>query len=149
MISLLLLVPLVQLYVSVEKVPVTKISSLRIIGIILLAVSLILFIKCIPLYNWKEFSGFGKATKPGIMVSIGLLGMVRHPLYLATILLTSGWVLLDLNLWSFSTWVLILGYIWIGTRWEEQKLISKFGKTYEAYRKKVPMLLPRWQIKKN
>lgn len=148
-ISLFLLIPLVYLYISVEKIPLTDTSWLRIIGIILLVVSLILFFKCIPLYDWKDFLGFGTTAEQSMMVSTGLLAMVRHPLYLATILLTSGWALIDLHLWSFSTWLILLVYIWLGTRWEEQKLIASFGETYKDYRKKVPMLLPRWQMKKN
>jgi protein-S-isoprenylcysteine O-methyltransferase Ste14 len=38
--------------------------------------------------------------------------------------------------------VLTLYTIW-GARLEEKKLAAQFGETYVAYKKRVPMLLPR------
>jgi methanethiol S-methyltransferase len=34
-------------------------------------------------------------------------------------------------------------YILIGLRLEERDLITQFGATYQEYRRRVPMLLPR------
>jgi len=39
--------------------------------------------------------------------------------------------------------VLNTGYIVIGVRLEEQDLVANFGASYERYRQRVPMLLPR------
>ena len=34
-------------------------------------------------------------------------------------------------------------YILVGTRLEERDLVAQFGATYERYRRRVPMLVPR------
>jgi methanethiol S-methyltransferase len=69
----------------------------------------------------------------------GLLGIVRHPMYLATLLFlwcqTSR--LSDIVVNSVLT-----VYIIIGTLLEERKLVLEFGASYEEYKKEVPMLIP-------
>jgi protein-S-isoprenylcysteine O-methyltransferase Ste14 len=65
---------------------------------------------------------------------------VRHPLYLAMLLL----------IWStprFSTDQLLFNVLWtswiiVATRLEERDLRREFGETYRQYQLRVPMLLP-------
>lgn len=74
----------------------------------------------------------------------GLLGMVRHPMYFAVVVV----------LWchSFTLADLIVNavltvYVVIGTWLEEKKLIAEFGDAYIRYQKEVPMLIPftKWK----
>lgn len=65
---------------------------------------------------------------------------VRHPMYLASLLLIWGYPsptadrLLFSGLWSL--WVVV------GARFEEGDLVQVFGQQYRAYQRRVPMLLP-------
>lgn len=75
----------------------------------------------------------------------GLLGIVRHPMYLALII----------YLWSqtfrlsdiVANTVLTL-YVIIGTVLEERKLILEFGDSYIRYQNEVPMLIPFTKFRK-
>jgi protein-S-isoprenylcysteine O-methyltransferase Ste14 len=74
------------------------------------------------------------------LVVTGLYRWVRHPLYTAgllflwlTPLMTSSLLALNIGLTA---------YILIGLRFEERRLVSEFGMAYEAYRRRVPALLP-------
>lgn len=70
---------------------------------------------------------------------------VRHPLYLCSLMM----------IWSFPDWTsdrLLLNILWsgwivLGARWEERDLVSHFGKPYQDYQRRVPMLLPFTSIK--
>jgi methanethiol S-methyltransferase len=39
--------------------------------------------------------------------------------------------------------VMTTGYILLGVRFEERDLVAQFGASYEHYRRRVPMLMPR------
>lgn len=76
------------------------------------------------------------------LVTKGMYRYVRHPLYFATLLLFWGLFLY----WPSWKWLvinlLVLSYLIIGSRLEEQKLEKQFGKAYRQYKKEVKALIP-------
>ena len=72
----------------------------------------------------------------------GVLGITRHPWYLATILLI--WAR-QMDASAILANVILTIYVIIGTLLEEKKLTREFGKKYEAYQERVSMLIPyKW-----
>jgi protein-S-isoprenylcysteine O-methyltransferase Ste14 len=77
------------------------------------------------------------------IATTGVYSIVRHPQYLGglfahvgiSFLLSAGYSLL------FTPLMVVL--IYLISRKEEKELIREFGKEYEDYKKKVPMLIPR------
>jgi methanethiol S-methyltransferase len=70
----------------------------------------------------------------------GLYRWVRHPLYTCSLLFiwfapTLTWNLLALNLG-------VTAYLWIGSIFEERKLLEQFGQEYAEYRKRTPRIIP-------
>ena len=76
------------------------------------------------------------------VITSGVFCIVRHPIYLSSILLYLGFILLSLSLLSALVWILIIVFYYMISRYEEKLLIQRFGSAYEEYKKKVPMLLP-------
>lgn len=76
------------------------------------------------------------------VITSGVFSIVRHPIYLSSILLYLGFILLSLSLISALVWILITVFYYMISRYEEKLLIQRFGSAYEEYKKKVPMLLP-------
>lgn len=79
------------------------------------------------------------------LVTIDIYQCVRHPHHLAVGIFMASLGLLIGHLWSFlfitiSQWVWVILFLFLV---EERELREKFGKEYEEYRKKVPMLLPK------
>ena len=74
------------------------------------------------------------------LVTGGLNGRVRHPLYLGLLLLVWG----DAHApFTLATALFATLYVLIGIRFEERKLRRLYGARYDAYRRRVPMLFPR------
>lgn len=80
------------------------------------------------------------------IITKGVYGKVRHPIYDADIVLSWGIFLLypnNLQLVS-AIWISAVLIFWMGL--EEKFLIKKFGKEYKDYCKKVPMIIPKFNI---
>jgi protein-S-isoprenylcysteine O-methyltransferase Ste14 len=85
---------------------------------------------------------FGETREEPQVITTGVFSIVRHPIYLGSILLYLGFILLSLSLLSVFVWLLIIIFYYIISRYEEILLTQRFGSAYEKYKKKVPMLFP-------
>jgi len=79
----------------------------------------------------------------GRLFTTGAYSVVRHPLYLGTLLVVSG-VLFQLNGWLNWVVVLPLFTIFYGAAiiYEERSLEKKFGRQWQLYKAKVPVIIP-------
>jgi protein-S-isoprenylcysteine O-methyltransferase Ste14 len=76
-----------------------------------------------------------------------LYKLIRHPLYI-------GWLMI---FWAAPTMssahllfaIMTSAYILIAIRWEERDLESAFGEAYVDYKRRTPMLIPRFWGSKN
>ncbi len=89
---------------------------------------------------WRYLQGEAEMTLPPKLVTSGTYAWVRHPLYFFSMLLLWFNPVMTLNSLLFN--LLATGYFWAGSRVEERRLADYFGETYEAYRQRVPGLLP-------
>lgn len=116
----------------------------------------IIFFSSIALFGWSclalgsfDFFGVGpiitkiKGTKTTDIPFIvrGPYRWVRHPLYLAMLLLIWSCPGVSIDRLLFN----LLWTVWIvvATGLEEQDLVDRFGEGYKDYQQKVPMLFPR------
>jgi protein-S-isoprenylcysteine O-methyltransferase Ste14 len=93
-----------------------------------------------------DFMGFSQAQGHPVpaehLETGGLYAWVRHPIYAFGLLLM--WLL---PVMSWNMLALIFGltvYIFVGATLEERKLLAVYGDQYAAYRRRTPMLLPRF-----
>lgn len=93
-------------------------------------------------FGIRQILNFGKSVNINPQEAIkknGLLGIIRHPMYLALIIFlwSQTFKLIDVLLN-----VLLTAYVIIGTKLEEKKLVLEFGDSYLKYQKEVPMIIP-------
>lgn len=77
------------------------------------------------------------------IVTTGVYSIVRHPQYVGGLLAHAGISFLLSAWYSLLSTPLMIAIIYLISRKEEEELIKEFGKEYEKYKKKVPMLLAK------
>jgi protein-S-isoprenylcysteine O-methyltransferase Ste14 len=81
-------------------------------------------------------------TQSGDLDSSGIMGLTRHPWYVAVFILiwTGNW-----TIGSVISNAILSAYLAIGAFLEERKLALEFGDKYREYQKKVSMFIPlKW-----
>ncbi len=126
-------------------------GHLRLIQCGLIALAAVLVLTCGRRYSMLQFLGIqqilqdrsgGAMTENSEIVSSGVLGVIRHPWYLAVFLLL--WAR-DLNLAAIIINLILSPYLVIGTFLEERKLVFEFGDKYKEYQRQVSMFIPlKW-----
>lgn len=115
------------------------------IAIGLIAAGLVTGYLAMKNYSVGEFSGLSylqeqKSTHR--LVTTGLNHYVRHPLYSASLLLISGYLLYSGTDIALGLFGIVLAYLLIGSWLEERKLEATFGQPYQLYKKRVKRLIP-------
>jgi protein-S-isoprenylcysteine O-methyltransferase Ste14 len=152
LIALLTLIPVALFAYSIRTQAIFYWNGYMRIGQILLIVVAVLLLllggrhydvrQVIGIKQIKEGTAKKAITDTGELGTAGVLGITRHPWYLATILLL--WARqMDVSVIFVN--VILTSYLFVGTLLEERKLIGEFGKKYLAYQKRVSMLIPlKW-----
>jgi len=114
-------------------------------GLFILAV--VLVVSAVRAFDMRSFLGIDAfildqeaCEEDAVLCSDGVLAYLRHPWYAAGLILL--W-LRDQHLYSLVSTVLLNGYLVIGALIEEHRLLQRFGDSYVAYRRRVPMFFPR------
>jgi protein-S-isoprenylcysteine O-methyltransferase Ste14 len=116
--------------------------------VLMLTIGVLLFFAGTKHYDKLQFLGLHQIrtatshsvlTETGTLDTTGILGITRHPWYLATILFI--WAR-GLDASVLITNIILTIYLVVGTILEERKLLIDFGEDYRRYQKKVSMLIP-------
>lgn len=150
--SLVTFIPIILYAESIDsKYIFTWSGYLQIIRGIILLISIYLFFAGAKLYNALQFLGFRQIkyfsnhkslTSDGNLDMSGILSVIRHPWYSASILLIWS---RSIDISVFIVNLILTFYLIIGSYLEEKKLVIEFGVKYRLYQQNVSMLFPyKW-----
>lgn len=149
LIAIVTLIPVVWFGYSVRTQVIFPWDGyLRIGQMLLLGGALVLFFLGMRHYDARHFLGIKQIrdgvsnqaiTESGALDTSGVLGITRHPWYLATIFLIWG---RPMDITAIVVNGILTVYLIVGIHLEEKKLIREFGEQYLAYQQKVSMLIP-------
>lgn len=107
-----------------------------VLGYFLLFVGIGLFFQ-----GWRQVY---KAQQQGVLVTDGLYALARHPQYTGLFIALFGEGIVHWpTLFSVALFpVIVFIYYRLSLR-EERKVLAEFGEKYSAYKKRVPMFIPR------
>jgi protein-S-isoprenylcysteine O-methyltransferase Ste14 len=110
-------------------------------GAILFAAGLLVFMAAWLAMGAKNFTVMPEPKHGGELVTGGIYGLVRHPMYLAVLLCALGASVLYAAPWKWiATGVLAL-VLWLKLRREERFLLQHY-QSYAAYRSHTKALVP-------
>ena len=152
LIAILTLIPVAMLAYSIQTQVIFHWGGyVRIGQVILLGLAGLLFFLGGRRYDAGQMLGIKQIragtshrvlTETGELDTSGILGITRHPWYLAAILLI--WAR-QLDVSAILINAVFTSYLIVGTYLEEKKLIGEFGERYLTYQKRVSMLIPyKW-----
>jgi protein-S-isoprenylcysteine O-methyltransferase Ste14 len=152
LIAILTLIPVALFAYSIRTEAIFHWNGYMRIGqVLLLVISFLLFYlggrhydgrQVLGIKQIKEGTSNKAITVTGELDTSGILGITRHPWYLAVILLI--WARqMDVSVIVVN--VILTSYLIVGAYLEERKLIREFGEKYLTYQQKVSMLIPyKW-----
>jgi protein-S-isoprenylcysteine O-methyltransferase Ste14 len=155
LVSIFLLFPIINFTIQLDhEIVITYSAGINIVRYVLTVFGVFVFVKAFLIdYDILHFVGirqamkFNRIEKKPSNVELkksGLLGIVRHPMYSAVVIVLwcHSFTIADVIVNSILTI-----YVVIGTLLEERKLVIEFGDSYIRYQKEVPMLIPfiRWK----
>ncbi len=110
--------------------------------------------------DWKEFAGVSQVIRwknktysvadldeSSVLKTDGPFSLCRHPVYLFSILFLG--LRPTMSLFYLVFYICIVAYFYVGSVYEEKKLLLKFGEAYKNYQSVVPRMIPRKIYNKN
>lgn len=94
----------------------------------------------------QKQSGTNETKSTEQLVVTGMYAWVRHPLYTLSMVVLWLAPIMTVNALTFNLMVTL--YFYIGSMFEERKLVREYGEVYVAHQRKVPRLFPippAWQ----
>ena len=95
----------------------------------------------LDLFGLRQAFARGAAAQGQSFKTPLLYKVVRHPMMLGFLL--AFWATPEMSVGHLLFAIMNTAYILVALQFEERDLIAEFGATYQQYRERVPMVLPR------
>lgn len=120
---------------------------LKIIAFFIFLLGLLILRYSFKNYQLSEFMGVEQLKKKQNieytqLVTTGLNAIVRHPIYLGSLLIVVGFLLNSFSIKNLIFFLFFMLYLIVGIYIEEKKLVIFYGEAYKKYQSQVKRLIP-------
>ncbi|HHZ83335.1 MAG TPA: hypothetical protein EYN18_08715 [Nitrospirales bacterium] len=151
-VSIVGLIPILWFSASIHVSPILEwVWPYTLIQYLCWALGILIFVLGMRAYDGRDFVGLRQVAAyragshdmaPPVLTISGIHRVVRHPWYLALLLLL--WAR-DVSAVTLVTNGVLTAYLFVGTHFEERKLVAAFGGSYREYQDTVSMFFPiKW-----
>jgi len=104
-----------------------------------------ILVLCLSLYliSKAHKAVFDEGHTQAKLVDSGVYAVVRHPMYLGTLLFCLSFLFISLSLLSIGIWIAFFRFYDRMATYEERSIIQILGEEYVAYQKRVDKWFPR------
>jgi protein-S-isoprenylcysteine O-methyltransferase Ste14 len=129
---------------SIDRPVITPITSLSVVGVVICAAGLVLFIATIRMFILIGNGTIMPWDPTRKLITVSLYSHVRNPMILSLIIILVGEALLfaSYGIALLATLNFVINTIYFNFS-EEPGLEKKFGEEYIEYKKNVPRWIPR------
>ncbi|MBI5572465.1 MAG: hypothetical protein HY914_21155 [Desulfomonile tiedjei] len=121
-----------------------ELAAIRLTVVVVALAAAYLSFSSIGILDFLGLTALGIGRKGAVtsrkLITRGIYGRIRHPQFLAGLLLLWSRDLTDTGL---VINVVLSLYLFVGARIEEQKLLAQFGPEYAHYKEQVPAFVPK------
>ena len=115
------------------------------IAAMLLGIAIVLVGASLVVDGWRRIH---RARREDRLVTDGVYARMRHPQYTGLFLIVFGegivhWPTI-VSVLAFP--IIVFAYTWLARK-EERQLLEKFGDQYREYQRRVPMFIPRFELR--
>jgi protein-S-isoprenylcysteine O-methyltransferase Ste14 len=131
---------------GIGKFDITNVLWIEIVGFLFFIPSTFLIISSFITFNrgGEAKTRFLNPSSPTALVNTGILGIVRHPIYLGFAVWSFALIFVFQSILSLILGIIAIYCLWMASKKEDEFNMKKFGKDYNEYMKKVPM----WNVLK-
>jgi protein-S-isoprenylcysteine O-methyltransferase Ste14 len=105
-----------------------------------------LFITGMFLRIWTQMHLHYRLNVSKVLTTTGPYSYVRNPVYIGNTIMLVGVVIISRLLWFAPAMLVYCAIVYnLAVRFEETRLLAKYGNAYAEYLIKVPRWVPRWR----
>jgi len=98
-------------------------------------------IHAVMMMRWKNLRATPEPGEHAELCELGIYGLIRHPMYAASLLGAGMFALGAGSGWAYGLWVLLVIVLWVKLRREESLWLEK-EPAYAGYMKRTKRLIP-------
>lgn len=126
-------------FLEVSLIPHSVLLSVASVILVIIGLGIAILARRILAGNWSNVVDVKVNHE---LITTGIYGYVRHPIYTGVLLMGLGTVMAIGTMYMFLIFLVMVSFFWFKAKQEEELLTKHFPKEYPAYKDRTKALIP-------